>query len=78
MLSLEQVAFFKANGYLIVRDMLSDTETKELQRWAQEVHDWTPNADSQFMPYEVTSSYLKYIQLLCIIGRKLMLTVGRK
>ncbi|KAM0453313.1 hypothetical protein ACHAO4_004905 [Trichoderma viride] len=56
MLSLEQVAFFKANGYLIVRDMLSDTETKELQRWAQEVHDWTPNADSQFMPYEEINS----------------------
>ncbi|KAM0454392.1 hypothetical protein ACHAPV_008472 [Trichoderma viride] len=52
----EQVAFFKANGYLIVRDMLSDTETKELQRWAQEVHDWTPNADSQFMPYEEINS----------------------
>lgn len=55
MLSSEQVALFKANGYLVVRDILSDTETKELQRWAQEVHDWTPNADSQFMPYKVRS-----------------------
>lgn len=55
MLSSEQVAFIKANGYLVVRDILSDTETKELQRWAQEVHDWTPTADSQFMPYEVKS-----------------------
>lgn len=53
MLSSEQVAFFKANGYLVVRDILSDAETKDLQRWAQEVHDWTPTAESQFMPYEV-------------------------
>lgn len=55
MLSSEQVASFKANGYLIVRDIFSDAETKDLQRWAQEVHDWTPTAESQFMPYEVRS-----------------------
>lgn len=53
MLSAEQVAFFKANGYLIVRDILNDAETAEVQKWAQEVHDWTPTADSQYMPYEV-------------------------
>jgi hypothetical protein len=53
MLSSEQVAFFKANGYLIVRNILNDAETKDLQRWAQEVHDWTPTVESQFMPYEV-------------------------
>ncbi|KAH0531007.1 hypothetical protein TsFJ059_005570 [Trichoderma semiorbis] len=56
MLSAEQVAFFKANGYLIVRDILNDAETAEVQKWAQEVHDWTPTADSQFMPYEEINS----------------------
>lgn len=53
MLSAEQVAFFKTNGYLIVRDILDDAETKDLQRWAQEVHDWIPTAESAYMPYEV-------------------------
>ncbi|KAL5092851.1 hypothetical protein Trisim1_000586 [Trichoderma cf. simile WF8] len=56
MLSAEQVAFFKANGYLIVRDILNDVETAEVQKWAQEVHDWTPTPDSQFMPYEEINS----------------------
>ncbi|QYS97683.1 Epoxidase subunit A [Trichoderma simmonsii] len=56
MLSAEQVAFFKANGYLIVRDILNDAETAEVQKWAQEVHDWTPTADSQYMPYEEINS----------------------
>ncbi|KAF3073691.1 Uncharacterized protein CFAM422_004402 [Trichoderma lentiforme] len=56
MLSAEQVAFFKANGYLIVRDILNDAETAEVQKWAQEVHDWMPTADSQFMPYEEINS----------------------
>ncbi|KKP05661.1 hypothetical protein THAR02_02215 [Trichoderma harzianum] len=56
MLSAEQVAFFKANGYLIVREILNDVETAEVQKWAQEVHDWTPTADSQFMPYEEINS----------------------
>ncbi|KAL7904830.1 hypothetical protein GGI35DRAFT_472039 [Trichoderma velutinum] len=56
MLSAEQVAFFKANGYLIVPDILNDAETVEVQKWAQEVHDWTPTAESQFMPYEEINS----------------------
>ncbi|KAM0256580.1 hypothetical protein ACHAQJ_004867 [Trichoderma viride] len=56
MLSSEQVASFKVNGYLIVRDILNDAETKDLQRWAQEVHDWTPTVESQFMPYEEINS----------------------
>ncbi|UKZ74955.1 hypothetical protein TrVFT333_002625 [Trichoderma virens FT-333] len=56
MLSAEQVTFFKENGYLIVRDILNDAETAEVQRWAQEVHDWTPTADSQYMPYEEINS----------------------
>ncbi|KAK4064847.1 uncharacterized protein Triagg1_8846 [Trichoderma aggressivum f. europaeum] len=52
MLSAEQMALFKANGSLIVRDIFNDAETAEVQKWAQEVHDWTPTADSHFMPYE--------------------------
>ncbi|KAL7925980.1 hypothetical protein ACQKWADRAFT_309592 [Trichoderma austrokoningii] len=56
MLSSEQIAFFKRNGYLVVRDILSDSESEESQRWAQEVHDWTPTAESQFMPYEEINS----------------------
>jgi hypothetical protein len=52
-LTPENVSFFKSNGYLIIRDLLSQSETQDLQRWAQEVHDWEPTADSIFMPYEV-------------------------
>lgn len=48
----EQKDFLKANGYLIVRDFLNPAEVANLQAWAQEVHDWKPAADSEFMPYE--------------------------
>ncbi|OQU97319.1 HDIG domain-containing protein [Cladophialophora immunda] len=51
-LSEEQVRFFRENGYLILRDVLSEEETKDLQRWAQEVHDWPTDANSPWMPYE--------------------------
>lgn len=53
MLSAEQVESFKTNGYLIVRDFLSNGEVKDLQRWAQEVHDWEATPECDFMPYEV-------------------------
>lgn len=53
MLSPQQIQFFEEKGYLIVHDLLSDAEVKDLQAWAQEVHDWTPNNESSFMPYEV-------------------------
>lgn len=49
----EQKSFFKENGYLVIRDFLSAEETKNLQTWAQEVHDWQPTTESEFMPYEV-------------------------
>lgn len=49
----EQKSFFKENGYLVIRDFLSPEEVKSLQTWAQEVHDWQPTTESEFMPYEV-------------------------
>ncbi|KIX95059.1 uncharacterized protein Z520_09369 [Fonsecaea multimorphosa CBS 102226] len=48
----EQMQFFRKNGYLILRNVLSEEETKDLQRWAQEVHDWPTDANSPWMPYE--------------------------
>lgn len=54
MVSAEQLASFRENGYLIVRDLLTEPEIKSLQQWAQQVHDWEPTAESQFMPYEVS------------------------
>ena len=51
--SSEQIEFFKKNGYIIVRDLLSRSETEQVQKWAQEVHDWSATAESGFMPYEV-------------------------
>jgi len=53
MVTSEQSAFFQKNGYLIVRDFLSPEEVKNLQAWAQQVHDYTPTEESDFMPYEV-------------------------
>ncbi len=53
MVATEELDFFKKNGYLIVRDFLSDQETEDLKRWAQEVHDWKATEESAFMPYEV-------------------------
>ncbi|KIW89723.1 uncharacterized protein Z519_09879 [Cladophialophora bantiana CBS 173.52] len=52
LLTEEQLQFFRKNGYLILRDVLSEEETKDLQRWAQEVHDWPTDANSPWMPYE--------------------------
>jgi hypothetical protein len=49
----DQISFFKDNGYLIIRDFLSLQEVQNLQTWAQEVHDWKPTTESEFMPYEV-------------------------
>ena len=56
MVSSEDVAFFKKNGYLIVRDFLSPEEIRSLQAWAQEVHDYEATETSEFMPYEVSSA----------------------
>lgn len=53
MVNEDQILFFKKNGYLIIRDLLSPEQAKDLQSWAQEVHDWKPTETSDFMPYEV-------------------------
>lgn len=50
-LSSQDKAFFEENGYLIIRDLLSPQETKDLQVWAQEVHDWPADEASPWMPY---------------------------
>lgn len=57
MVSEDQVSFFKDNGYIIIRDFLSPEEVKSLQSWAQEVHDWTPTPESEFMPYDVSHTF---------------------
>lgn len=44
---------FNEDGYLILRDIFSSSETKDLQTWAQEVHDWPVTEDVPWMPYEV-------------------------
>lgn len=49
----DQISFFKKNGYLIVRDLLQPEQVKDLQSWAEEVRNWKPTEDSEFMPYEV-------------------------
>lgn len=42
---------FENDGYLIVTDLLTGDETKDLQEWAQEVHDWPTDDSSPWMPY---------------------------
>ncbi|KAL7935673.1 hypothetical protein V8C35DRAFT_333561 [Trichoderma chlorosporum] len=52
MVNEDQISFFKKNGYLIIRDLLSPEQVIDLQSWAQEVHGWKPTETSEFMPYE--------------------------
>jgi hypothetical protein len=59
----DQIAFFEKNGYIIIRDFLSLEQVTDMQRWAQEVHDWTPSDTSEFMPYEVRLSLFKIFRL---------------
>ncbi|KAJ9603269.1 hypothetical protein H2200_012047 [Cladophialophora chaetospira] len=61
MLSEAQVQSFRHDGYLIVRDVLSEQETRDLQRWAQEVHDWPTDQDSPWMPYEEINAHGKTV-----------------
>jgi hypothetical protein len=53
MVTAKELEFFKKSGYLIVRDFLSEQETKDLQKWAKEVRDWKATEEADFMPYEV-------------------------
>ena len=50
--SADEKAFFHANGYLIIRNLCTPDETSDLQKWAQEVHDWRTDESSPWMPYE--------------------------
>jgi hypothetical protein len=55
-LSPEQQQFFEEKGYLILRDILTPTETTSLQHWAQEVHDLPRTSETPWMPYEEVNS----------------------
>lgn len=50
-LSEEQLASYERDGFLILRDLLDDTTTKEIQEWSKTVHDW-PYEPGKWMPYE--------------------------
>lgn len=50
-LSEEQLASFDRDGFLILRDLLDEPTTKEIQQWSQNVHDW-PYEPGKWMPYE--------------------------
>ncbi|KAK0099289.1 hypothetical protein ONS96_008520 [Cadophora gregata f. sp. sojae] len=50
--SESQLAFFEEKGYLIIKDSLSATETRQLQTWVQEVHDLPRTMDCSYIPYE--------------------------
>lgn len=62
-ISPEQHISFDEKGYLILRDILSQTEILELQRWAQEVHDLPRTSETPWMPYEEINSAGK--RVLC-------------
>lgn len=44
--------FFQEKGYLVLRDVLSESEVADLQCWAQEVHDLPRTSETPWMPYE--------------------------
>lgn len=51
--SPQQKESFEKDGFLVLHDVLTASETTSLQKWAQEVHDWPISADVGWMPYEV-------------------------
>ncbi|KAL2050109.1 hypothetical protein ABVK25_009612 [Lepraria finkii] len=55
-LDQDQVRFYANNGYVVLRNILSPPEIKELQNWAQEVHDLPRTPDVLWMPYEEVNS----------------------
>jgi hypothetical protein len=55
--SPEQQLSFQDSGYLILRDVLSPAETRELQQWAQQVHDLPSTPDTPWMPYEEVNGF---------------------
>jgi len=62
-LAEDQYAFFTKNGYLILRDILSQSEVTSLQNWAQEVHDLPRTREAPWMPYEEVNAQGK--RVLC-------------
>jgi 2-aminoethylphosphonate dioxygenase len=58
-----QQQFFQEKGYLILRDVLSPSQTTSLQSWAQEVHDLPRTSETPWMPYEEINS--KGQRVLC-------------
>jgi len=56
-LSQDQLEFFHKYGYIILRNLLTPSETEDLKKWAQEVYDWKPEPDSIFMPYEEVTAH---------------------
>lgn len=54
-LSQEEINSFADNGYLILRNLLTSSETKHLQKWAQEIHDLPRTPEVPWMPYEVNN-----------------------
>lgn len=51
-ITAEQLNHFDSDGYLILRDVLTPKEIKDVQTWAQEVHDWPISESVPWMPYE--------------------------
>ena len=67
--SKEELDSFHKDGYLIIRDLMTPAQTQSLRIWAQQVHDWVPTPDSQFMPYEVLTSIGSYcLDAHCFLG----------
>lgn len=62
-ISTEQQLSFEKKGYLILRDILSPSETIDLKQWAQEVHDLPQTSETPWMPYEEVNSAGK--RILC-------------
>ena len=50
-ISDDEKSFFENNGYLIIRDTLSDLEATAVQNWVNEVRNWPITEDASFMPY---------------------------
>ena len=78
-LSQDQIRFFADNGFIVLNNVLSPSETKGLQEWAQEVHDLPRTSEVPWMPYEVnrfsngTSTGQKLFKWLRSTFRKSML-----
>ncbi|KAL2811870.1 hypothetical protein BJX63DRAFT_443853 [Aspergillus granulosus] len=55
-LSADQLQGFRERGYLLIPGFFSKEESKNLQQWAQEVHDLPRTPEVPWMPYEEINS----------------------